>query len=57
LAARIGAVADGGQIVVSSSTASALGQNLPLSPAEQVTLKGFTDPVEVVRVDWQRAGA
>jgi class 3 adenylate cyclase len=55
LAARIGAVADGGQIVVSRSTVSALGQNLPLSPAESVTLKGFTDPIEVVRVDWQRA--
>jgi len=55
LAARIGAVADGGQIVVSRSTASSLGGNLPLSPAESVALKGFTEPVEVVRVDWQRA--
>ena len=55
LAARIGAVADGGQIVVSRSTVSALGPNLPLSPAESVALKGFSDPVEVVRVDWQRA--
>jgi class 3 adenylate cyclase len=52
LAARIGAVAEGGQIVVSRETAVALGGGAASSPVEVVSLKGFTEPVEVVRLDW-----
>jgi class 3 adenylate cyclase len=57
LAARIGAVAEGGQIVISRETAVTLGGDAAWSPAESVSLKGFDEPVEVVRVDWKSGSA
>jgi class 3 adenylate cyclase len=52
LAARIGALAGGGQILV--STASAEGANrFSLTNARPETLKGFTEPVEVASVEWR----
>jgi class 3 adenylate cyclase len=53
MAARIGAAADGGQILVSTDTAVMAGPAFSTSSRETVTLKGFNEPVEVVRVDWE----
>ena len=49
-AARIGGLADGGQIVASAETASG-GQFTTREP-RTVTVKGISDPIEVVTVDW-----
>ena len=53
LAARIGALAEGGQILVSRETAAVLGGATATAAGESVSLKGFSEPVEVVRIDWQ----
>jgi class 3 adenylate cyclase len=50
-AARIGALAEGGQIVASAETAAG-GQFLTRDP-RTVTVKGISDPIEVVTVDWR----
>jgi class 3 adenylate cyclase len=55
LAARIGALADAGQIVASRETADVAGQSLSRSAPESVSLKGFAEPIEVVRIGWARA--
>jgi class 3 adenylate cyclase len=49
-AARIGALAEGGEVVASASTAQ--GGRFPVSEARSVTVKGIADPIEVVTVDW-----
>jgi class 3 adenylate cyclase len=49
-AARIAALAAGNEIVASAATA---GDTYPTSPARREMLKGFTEPVEVVTVDWR----
>jgi class 3 adenylate cyclase len=51
-AARIGAVAEGGQILASRET---VGVDAPytVSAPRQVALKGLTDPVEVVDIAWR----
>jgi class 3 adenylate cyclase len=49
-AARIAALAKGNEIVASVSTA---GDSYPTSEPRSETLKGFTEPVEVVTVDWR----
>ncbi len=49
-AARIAALAEGGQILASRQTASA---QVTVSEPRTVTLKGITDPVEVVTVEWR----
>ena len=49
-AARIAALAKGNEIVASVSTA---GVSYPTSDARSEILKGFTEPVEVVTVDWR----
>jgi class 3 adenylate cyclase len=52
VAARIGALAGGGEILV--STASLDGANrFRLSDARAETLKGFSEPVEVAAVEWR----
>ena len=52
VAARIGALAGGGEILV--STLSLDGANrFRLSEARPETLKGFSDPVEVAAVEWR----
>jgi class 3 adenylate cyclase len=49
-AARIAALAEGGEILASRETAG----NYPgTSEARTVTLKGISDPVEVVAIDWR----
>ena len=50
-AARIGALAEGGQIVTSAGTAA--GGPFPTLDQRTVTVKGISDPIEVVTVDWR----
>ena len=52
-AARIGAVAEPGEIVVSRETIEGLAGAFRLSEPRSQTLKGFDRPVEVVSVDWR----
>lgn len=52
-AARIAALADGGQIIASRETAE--GTHYPLSEPREESLKGFSEPVEVVLVEWRSA--
>jgi class 3 adenylate cyclase len=51
-AARIGALAGGGEIVASRATAEAAGAT-KTSGARAVELKGLSEPVEVVSIDWR----
>jgi class 3 adenylate cyclase len=50
-AARIGALADGGEILASRSTAA--GSRFPVSETRTVTLRGVSEPVEIVSVEWR----
>ena len=50
-AARIAALAEGGEILASTQTAS--GSRYPAGESRSVTLKGITEPMEVVLVDWR----
>ena len=54
-AARIGALADGGEVIVSVETLDGIGDVRAGEPRE-VELKGFAKPVQVVSVDWRQAG-
>jgi class 3 adenylate cyclase len=49
-AARIAALAEGGQILASLETVT--GTRFPFGEARSVTLRGTTDPIEVAPVDW-----
>jgi class 3 adenylate cyclase len=50
-AARIAALAEGGEIVSSKDTAS--GSRYPLSEPRTVSLKGISEPVEIVSIGWR----
>jgi class 3 adenylate cyclase len=50
-AARIGGLAEGGEIVASADTAA--GGQFSTRDARTVTVKGISDPIEVVTVDWR----
>ena len=52
-AARIGAAAGAGEILVSSETLDGVRTALRLSEPREEALKGFEEPVEVVSVDWR----
>jgi class 3 adenylate cyclase len=49
-AARIAALADGDQIVASRTTAA--DGRFPISEPREVVLRGTSEPVEIVTVDW-----
>jgi class 3 adenylate cyclase len=49
-AARIAALAEGGQILTSTQTAT---PHFSLSERRSVTLKGITEPIEIATVDWR----
>lgn len=51
-AARIAALAEGGEILASRSSVGDLS-DLPLSVPRSVTLKGISEPVEVVSIAWR----
>jgi class 3 adenylate cyclase len=50
-AARIAALAGGGEIVASRDTVA--GTRFPASEPRSVTLRGLEEPVEIVTVDWR----
>jgi class 3 adenylate cyclase len=52
MAARIGALAGGGEILVSRESLDG-GSRYPLSEPRTETLKGFDEPAELVAVDWR----
>jgi class 3 adenylate cyclase len=52
-AARIGALAEGEEILASWETAEAAGSSFPLSDPRTVSLKGIFEPVKVVAVEWR----
>ncbi|MDF2747087.1 MAG: hypothetical protein K0S98_1372, partial [Propionibacteriaceae bacterium] len=51
-AARIGSLAAGGQILASLRTVQHAATRFPFSAPRSVTLKGVSQPVEVVTVEW-----
>jgi class 3 adenylate cyclase len=53
IAARIGAAAGAGEILVSKETIDGVGSTFRLSEPRSETLKGLEQPVEVVSVDWR----
>ena len=54
VAARVGALGEGGEIVVSAATLDGIGElDIELSDPRTVTLKGVPDPVEVRTVAWE----
>jgi len=53
LAARIGAAAAGGEVLVSRETLDGIEMAFPLSEPRVTSLKGFEEPMEVVSVDWR----
>ncbi len=57
IAARIGAAAGAGEILVSRDTLEGTDGRFPLSAPRAESLKGFEQPIEVVAVDWRDAPA
>jgi class 3 adenylate cyclase len=53
LAARIGAAAGAGEILVSTETLDGAASSFRLGERRAETVKGFAAPVEVVSVDWR----
>ncbi|MGH7753777.1 MAG: adenylate/guanylate cyclase domain-containing protein, partial [Gemmatimonadales bacterium] len=53
VAARIGALANGGQILASRPLVAEI-RGLAMSDVRSVSLKGLSEPVEVVSIDWQK---
>jgi class 3 adenylate cyclase len=53
VAARIGAAAGAGEILVSRDTLDGVATGFRLSEPRAETLKGFAQPVDVVSVDWR----
>ncbi len=51
-AARVGAIAEGGEILATVSTVSAAGIPFGFGQEREVTLKGLAEPVRVVAIDW-----
>jgi class 3 adenylate cyclase len=51
-AARVGAIADGGEILVSASTLAGARHQFTERARRTVELKGLSAPVEVVSIDW-----
>ena len=53
IAARIGAAAGAGEILVSRETLDGVGTAFQVSEPRTAALKGFERPIEVVSVDWR----
>ncbi len=51
-AARIASLAEGGEIVASRNTTGS-SRSIPVSDAREVRLKGISDTVEIVTIDWR----
>jgi class 3 adenylate cyclase len=52
-AARIGALAEGGEVLASVDTVEGI-DDVAFGASREVTLKGLAKPVQVVAVDWRR---
>jgi class 3 adenylate cyclase len=52
IAARIGAAADGAEILVSRATIDAARRSFPMTAERTLELKGIATPTEVVRIIW-----
>jgi class 3 adenylate cyclase len=52
-AARVAALAEAGEILVTADTAAAVGGDTALSGTRIVSLKGIARPLEVVAVGWR----
>ena len=53
VAARIGAAAAAGEVLVSRETLDGIEMAFRLSEPRVTSLKGFEEPMEVVSVDWR----
>ncbi|HUG63895.1 MAG TPA: adenylate/guanylate cyclase domain-containing protein [Gaiellaceae bacterium] len=53
VAARIGAAAGSGEILVSAETLTSAGDAFRMSERRRTELKGIAEPVEVVSIDWR----
>jgi class 3 adenylate cyclase len=53
VAARIGAAAAAGEVLISRETLDGIEMAFPLSEPRVTSLKGFEEPMEVVSVDWR----
>ncbi|MGI8607122.1 MAG: adenylate/guanylate cyclase domain-containing protein, partial [Gaiellaceae bacterium] len=53
-AARISALAEGGEILASAKTLAGKALRFPTSAARSVELTGISEPVELVSIDWRR---
>jgi class 3 adenylate cyclase len=51
-AARIGSLAEGGQILASHQTISGRPVRFPVSEPRTVALKGVSEPLDVVTIEW-----
>ena len=56
-AARIGSLAGGGQILASVDTVQSAATRFSVSTPRSVTLKGVSQPVELVTIEWDVSGA
>ena len=54
IAARIGAAAAAGEVLVSRETLAGIESSFRLSEPRVTSLKGFGEPMEVVSVDWRQ---
>jgi len=52
-AARIGSAAEAGEILASRATLEGIASRFAISAPRSVTLKGISNPVEVVAIDWR----
>lgn len=52
-AARIGALADGGEVLASAETVEAAEGNWEVSEPREIQLKGISEPARVVTVSWR----
>jgi class 3 adenylate cyclase len=55
LAARIGALAEGGEVLASLDTIEGMG-GLAVGGTREVSLKGIGKPVRVASIDWRQSG-
>ena len=53
VASRIGAAATAGEILVSADTLDGLGTSFRTRERRSETLKGVTEPIEVVSIEWR----
>ncbi|HVL51572.1 MAG TPA: adenylate/guanylate cyclase domain-containing protein [Actinomycetota bacterium] len=53
LAARVGAMAEGDEILLTTTSCTESSRNYPISGSRLVSLKGIAEPVEVTSVDWR----